>query len=120
MSFFAPLMLFGLLAVAIPPILHLLNRREAKPVPFPAMEFLRRAYRKTARRLKVKQWLLLALRMALFAALALALARPFWSPSSHQSQTSSPLQDLKGTQVIVIDLSYPLGYRIDAEGSLSR
>lgn len=117
MSFFAPLMLLGLFAIAIPPILHLLNRREAKPVPFPAMEFLRRAYRKNARRLKMKQWLLLAIRMALFAALALALARPFWDPpASDRDSGVGSTEHLKGVQVIVVDTSYPLAYQVDAAG----
>jgi hypothetical protein len=81
------------------------------------MEFLRRAYRKNARRLKMKQWLLLALRMALFAMLALALARPFWNPSSSDQELGAQSnQSLTGTQVIVIDLSYPLNYQADPEG----
>jgi hypothetical protein len=114
MNFLAPLMLFGLLAVAIPPILHLLNRKEAKPVDFPAMEFLRRAYRKTARRLKMKQWLLLALRMSLFAFLALALSKPLWTPSvDSQGSNQRTMGEADGPHVIIFDQSYAMGYMID-------
>ena len=114
MNFLAPLMLFGLLAIAIPPILHLLNRKEAKPQVFPAMEFLRRAYRKTARRLKMKQWLLLALRMLLFAFLALALSKPMWSPQVNPLLSGSDhLGELEGTQVILFDQSYAMDYLLD-------
>lgn len=114
MTFLAPMMLLGLLAVVIPPILHLLNRKEAKPVTFPAMEFLRRAYRKTARRLKMKQWLLLALRMALFAALAIALAKPTWL-SAQEDLVGLHGTTVKGAQVILFDLSYPMGYELNED-----
>ena len=118
MNFLAPLMLFGLLAIAIPPILHLLNRKEAKPQIFPAMEFLRRAYRKTARRLKMKQWLLLALRMILFAILALALSKPMWSPQVNSLLSSEDdIRSIEGTQVIIFDQSYAMDYLLEpAEG----
>lgn len=117
MSFLAPWMLLGLFALAIPPILHLLNRREAKPVAFPAMEFLRRAYRKNARRIKMKQWLLLALRIALFAMLALALSQPIWSPRSNLlGESGVDPSELKGTQVIILDTSYSLAYQVSPEG----
>ena len=112
MTFLAPFMLLGLFAVAIPPILHLLNRKEAKPVTFPAMEFLRRAYRKTARRLKMKQWLLLALRMLLFAALALALSRPLWVSQTTDHASGLSAASVQGAHVIVIDQSYPMGYEL--------
>ena len=116
MTFLAPLMLFGLLAIAIPPILHLLNRKEAKPVVFPAMEFLRRAYRKTARRLKMKQWLLLSLRMLLFAALAMALSKPMWSPNSaDDTPLHSSADPVEGAHVILYDTSYPMSYEIGTQ-----
>ncbi|MCA9545524.1 MAG: hypothetical protein KC613_14065, partial [Myxococcales bacterium] len=34
-------MLLGLLAAAIPPIIHLIHRRKAQVVRFPALEFIR-------------------------------------------------------------------------------
>ena len=78
------------------------------------MEFLRRAYRKTARRLKMKQWLILALRMLLFAALALALARPLWIPTvSNLSGSEEANTAINGPHVIILDLSYPMGYTVN-------
>src|SRR5580765_908105 len=66
----------GLLLMAIPIIIHILNRRRFKTVSWAAMEFLLRAMRKNRRRLKFEQWLLLATRCLVLLLVALALARP--------------------------------------------
>lgn len=76
MSFEAPLLLLGLLAVAAPILVHLINRQRAARVRFPALEFLARSNKRLARRLKVKQWALLASRIAFFVLVPLAMARP--------------------------------------------
>jgi hypothetical protein len=115
MSFFAPLLLFGLLATLIPPLLHLLNRKEAKPVPFPAMEFLKRAYRKTARRMKIKQWILILIRSLLLALLAFALARPYWQPQANSSGILDRIQVKCVTQILILDVSYPMGYQVNQD-----
>jgi hypothetical protein len=77
MNFVQPLLLFGLLAAAIPVVIHLINRRKAVVRPFPAMEFLLRSQKQLARGLKLKQWILLGLRVAMFLLLPLALALPY-------------------------------------------
>src|SRR3954465_11624746 len=68
--------LAGLALAAIPIIIHFLNRRRFKTVPWAAMEFLLRAMRKNRRRLRFEQWILLATRCAVIMLAALALARP--------------------------------------------
>jgi hypothetical protein len=70
------LMLAGLAAVAIPPIIHLLNRRRFDLVDWGAMQFLEMSQR-TRRKVFIEQLLLMLLRMALIAVLVLALAAPF-------------------------------------------
>src|SRR5262249_36750180 len=67
-------MLFGLFAVAIPPLVHLLNRRRYDVVDWGAMQFLKVSAR-TRRRLFL-EGLLMLLRMLLIAVLVLALAAP--------------------------------------------
>ena len=49
-------------AVSIPVIIHLLNRRRFKVVTWAAMRFLLAAQKKNSRRMRVEQFLLLALR----------------------------------------------------------
>jgi hypothetical protein len=70
-------LLFGLAAVAVPIALHLFGRKPPKRIPFPALRFLRQQHESTRRRMEFRQWVLLALRMGLVAALALALAQPW-------------------------------------------
>ncbi|MFG0329385.1 MAG: BatA domain-containing protein [Phycisphaerales bacterium] len=66
----------GFAAVAIPIIIHLFFRRRRRPVEWGAMRFLLEAYRKSRRRVRLEQWLLLALRCLLIALIGAALARP--------------------------------------------
>ncbi len=66
----------GLLAVAIPVLIHLLARQRRKPIEWAAMRFLIEAFRKHKRRLQVEQLLLLAVRCLIVGLLGLALARP--------------------------------------------
>jgi hypothetical protein len=77
MSFLSPLMLVGLLAVAVPIAVHLIHRRKAVRRAFPAIELLRSSDRRLARGLRLKQLLLLALRIATFVLLPLAMAQPY-------------------------------------------
>lgn len=77
MSFLHPgIFVAGLVAVALPVLIHLLFRRRRKPVPWAAMRFLLEAYKAQRRRLQLEQWLLLLLRCAVVALLGAALARP--------------------------------------------
>jgi hypothetical protein len=81
MSFFNLMMLAGLGAVAIPPIIHLLNRRRHDVVDWGAMQFLQ-VSEVTRRRLLIEELLLMLLRMGLIAVLVLAWAGPYtddWS-----------------------------------------
>ncbi len=75
-TFSDPLMLIGLLAAGIPVVLHLLNRIRSPIVPFPTLRFLKITAQKTSRRRQLEQWLLLALRMAVLALAAMAIAHP--------------------------------------------
>lgn len=68
-------MLFGLAAIALPVVIHLLNRRRYDVVDWGAMQFLEIS-ETTRRRLLIEELLLLALRMGMIAVLVLALAMP--------------------------------------------
>ncbi len=75
-SFSDPMMLIGLLAAGLPVALHLLNRIRSPIVPFSTLRFLKITAQKTSRRRQVQQYLLLLLRMAVFAMIAMAVAHP--------------------------------------------
>src|SRR5258708_35744560 len=66
-------MLVGLCGLAIPPLIHLLNRRRFQVVDWGAMQFLEISQTKR-RRLLIDELLLMLLRMAILALAVLALA----------------------------------------------
>ena len=70
-------MLAGLAAIAIPIIIHLLNRQQATIVDWGAMRFLHGLLTSRSRRILIEEIILMALRCLAVALLALALARPF-------------------------------------------
>src|SRR5918999_3020555 len=74
--FLHPWVLAGLVAAAIPILLHLLARREPPTVVFPAVRYLVTTTREHQRRLKLQNWLLLLLRTLLVATLVMAAAGP--------------------------------------------
>ena len=76
MSFIHPLALLGLVAAAIPALLHLLQRRVPPELDFPAVRYLSAAERESARRLRLRHLLLLILRTALIVVIVVAAARP--------------------------------------------
>jgi hypothetical protein len=74
--FLHPLVLFGIVAAAIPALLHLFQRRTPPELEFPPLRYLNEAERRSARRLRLRHLLLLVLRTALIVVLVLAAARP--------------------------------------------
>src|SRR5438067_9588262 len=108
LTFLNGLLLAGLAALVIPPIIHLLNRKRFEVVPWGAMQFLQPSER-TRRRVFLEELLLMLVRMALIGVMVLALAAPV---------ATSPLFSYVGAGrsrdvVLVIDGSYSMGYRSD-------
>lgn len=77
MSFLAPWFLIGMTAAAVPIVLHLLKRKPDVKVRFSAVHLLRQAPIEHASRRRLRELLLLALRVAALVLLAVAFARPF-------------------------------------------
>ncbi len=76
LSFLAPLFLLGAIAIAVPVIVHLTQRSRADTVEFPSFMFLQRIPARTSRHRRIRDPLLLALRILAVALLAFAFARP--------------------------------------------
>lgn len=66
----------------IPILVHLINRRRYVRVPWAAMSFLLAANRRSARRVRLEQWLLLLTRVGVILLFGLAVARPYVPTSS--------------------------------------
>jgi hypothetical protein len=75
MSFLHGAILFGLVALVIPPLIHLLNRRRFDVVDWAAMRFLQIS-QKTRQKIFFEQLMLMLLRVGLLAVLVLATAAP--------------------------------------------
>ena len=106
MAFLNPFFLFGLLAAGIPLLIHLWNRRRVVTIDFSSLMFLAAAHRENARRFQLRQLLILLLRMAIVAIIALALARPFLTLGLPVASVRA-----KTDVVIVLDNSYSMGYQ---------
>lgn len=76
MSFLAPWALLLAAAAAVPLLLHLLRRRTGTRVDFPAVRYLLRAEKEHAREVRLRNLLLMLVRVGIVLAVALALAQP--------------------------------------------
>jgi len=74
-----PIFLGALLAVGIPILIHLTQRRKFKELKIGTLRFLRLAEKKRRLRLRVEQWPLLLLRILAVILLAFLFARPFFN-----------------------------------------
>ncbi|HJT78199.1 MAG TPA: BatA domain-containing protein, partial [Gemmataceae bacterium] len=102
-GFLNVLMLLGLAAVAIPPLIHLLSRRRYDVVDWGAMQFLQIS-QTTRRRLLLEEILLMLLRMGLIAILVCGLAAPFLD-STALARLGGGNRDV----VLLFDGSYSMG-----------
>jgi hypothetical protein len=106
MSFLAPALLAGLLAIVIPIVVHLVQRERRTVMAFPSLMFLRRIPNQSVRRRAIRHWPLLALRILAFALIALAFARPFLSGSVAPPAATGGSREV----VVLLDRSASMGY----------
>ncbi len=111
---FGNLAMLGWLAVAAAPLLiHLYNRHRHREAPWAAMEFILAALRKHSRRLRLHQWLLLAVRTALILLVVIALAEPYTSELGLTFAPGKPTH-----RVFVIDTSFSMDALVDQQSRL--
>jgi hypothetical protein len=108
LQFANPALAWGLLAAGLPLLVHLLFRRRARPLAFPAIDFILRARRQTERRLRLKRILLFTARTLVLAALALAIARPRLQSAAAAAEAPRGPSSV----AIVLDLSGSMTYRL--------
>lgn len=100
MTWLAPWALLGLAAVALPVLVHWLARHQAEPRVFPTIRFLPRMPPTSVRRHRLTDIGLLALRAAIVAAAAAALAQPAW--------LTPPAPGGRPARAVVVDMSASL------------
>jgi len=112
MIFLNPAVLLGLLAASIPVLIHLLNLRKLKKIEFSTLSFLKELQKNKIRKIKIKQWLLLALRVLVILFLVLAFARPALEGLAIGGTTSAA----KTSAVFIIDDTFSMSV-VDGRGS---
>lgn len=107
MQFLSPWMLWGMLAVAAPILIHFWQRRQVVPLPFSTLKYLRVVAARTSRSAKLENLLLLLLRCLIFALLVLAASRPVVSKKALRLLGGNAQR----TVVLIVDRSMSMGYR---------
>lgn len=102
MTFLNPGLLWGLLALAVPIIIHFFNLQRPRQILFSNVAFVKEVKRTVVKRVKFKQWLLLLARLLAISCLVFAFANPIL--------TSGNQALLKGNRSvsIVVDNSYSM------------
>ena len=77
LTFLTPLFLYGALGALVPLLLHLIKRQRARLHVFSTLRFLKISQKAVVRQQRLRRLLLLLLRMAACAVLAMIFARPF-------------------------------------------
>jgi len=106
MNFLAPAFLAGLAALAIPVLIHLINRERKEVIEFPSLMFLQKIPYKSVRRQKLRHLLLLALRCLAIFIVVFAFSRPFLERRNARTVAAGGAREV----VVLLDRSYSMGY----------
>lgn len=104
-----------LVAAAVPLIIHLLSRRRYRESPWAAMDFLLAALRRSARRARIEQLLLLLVRTSVIVLVVFAAAEPIAERVAWFQPTGSHTH-----RVIVIDGSFSMALAAGDESCFDR
>lgn len=107
-TFLNPGLLLGALAAGVPLVLHLLQNRRPRRVPFSDLTFLREISARRARSLGIRRWLLLAVRMLAIILLAMGAARP-------RLGGLAPAEGDRASLLVILDASASM-QTLDSEG----
>jgi hypothetical protein len=112
MQFINPAFLFGLLAVAIPVIIHLFNFRRFRKVFFTNVRFIKELKLETQKRSRLRHLIILALRILAVASLVIAFAQPYIPYKPDQAPIAS-----RNAVSVFVDNSFSME-AIGSNGSL--
>ena len=106
MAFLTPFFLVGLAAIAIPVLVHLVQREKKRVIEFPSLMFVRRIPYQSVRRRRIRHWFLLLMRAAAIALIVAAFARPFVRQGAVAAAVGGGAREV----VILLDRSASMGY----------
>src|SRR5262245_30721637 len=99
------ILIAGAALVGLPILLHLIMKQEPKRLTFPAFRFLTQKLKTNQRKLRLRHFILLALRMLLIALFCLTLYQPTFKSDVLSIHGEQPI-----ATVIIIDTSPSMGY----------
>jgi hypothetical protein len=107
MSFLSPLLFLGLASIAVPILVHLIQRERKHVIEFPSLMFVQRIPYQSVRRRRIRHWALLLLRAAAIALIVAAFTRPFLPGGA-----AAALAAAGGSRevVVLVDRSASMGY----------
>ena len=108
-EFINPALLWLAAGALVPIVIHLAMRSKPKQTPFPAVRFIMASYRQTSAHFRLRQLLLLMMRIAALVFFALVLARP-WTKGDASENLTQAKTTL--TAVILLDNSYSMGAHV--------
>ncbi len=108
-------MLGWLSAAAAPLLIHLWSRQKYRQMSWAAMEYLLAAVRRSRRRTRIEQWILLAIRTLIILLVVLAVLESLWE---HGGLTPSATG--RTHRVLVVDGSYSMAYKPKDETRFDR
>src|SRR3954467_12727199 len=106
MAFLAPIFFAALLTLAVPVIIHLTQREKKQVVQFPSLMFLQKIPYQSVRRRRIRDWPLLAMRLAAILLIVLAFSRPFFRQQAVALASSMGPREV----VVLLDPSYSMAY----------
>ncbi|WP_457619305.1 BatA domain-containing protein [Lutibacter sp.] len=91
MHFKHPEILYALLLLIIPIIVHLFQLQRFVKVPFTNVQFLKNIEQQTRKSTRLKKWLILITRLLLLTSLIVAFAQPYFSNLSSQTKFNTTI-----------------------------
>ncbi|MCS6863647.1 MAG: BatA and WFA domain-containing protein [Gemmataceae bacterium] len=108
------ILITGAALVGLPILLHLIMKQEPKRLTFPAFRFLKQKLKTNQRKLRLRHFLLLALRMLLIALFCLTLYQPTFKSDRLNIRGEQPI-----ATVIILDTTPSMGYLVNNETRLA-
>ena len=105
MGLLAPLFLLGAVTIAVPIIIHMIQRERKEEVEFPSLMFVRKIPFHSFRRQRIRNWFLLLLRCAALLLLLFAFTRPFFHAAALAAVTEGARE-----VVVLVDRSWSMGF----------
>jgi hypothetical protein len=106
----------GVVAAALPALIHWLTRPRPTRLPLSTLRFVREAVHQQRTWHRLRDFVLLCLRTAAVLMIALAMARPQWG----QQAEVSDVQGTDAVRVVVLDVSQSMAARVGAVEQIER